>query len=224
MNATLEKLRGGLHISASALKSFLTCPWKFRLQYVEGVRPEFRPSALILGSAVHEAIAAYHASLQAGEVLDPAAVLARFDEALGEGLSGDVPVEFKSGEDVVGIRDTGRALVGTYLREASIRRVVAVERPFSAVLIDPRTNEALEPRLIGQLDLVEQDDDGSITIVEIKTAARRWSAGQVDLDLQGSLYAEAVAQAGLVPDGQEALVRYDVLVNVDGGLNPRHFG
>ncbi len=48
--------------------------------------------------------------------------------------------------------------------------------------------------------------------MEVKTAARRWSAGQVDLDLQGSLYAEAVAQLGLVPEGQEALIRYEILV------------
>ena len=42
---TLDRARAGLHFSASALKSFLICPAKFRYHYVEGATPEFRPSA-----------------------------------------------------------------------------------------------------------------------------------------------------------------------------------
>ena len=52
----------------------------------------------------------------------------------------------------------------------------------------------------------------TVSISEIKTASRRWSTGQVNLDLQGSLYVEAAAQSGLVEKDQEALIRYDVLV------------
>ena len=57
LKKNLEQLRSGLHFSASALKSFLMCPWKFKLQYVEGAVPEFRPSAMVLGRAVHQALA-----------------------------------------------------------------------------------------------------------------------------------------------------------------------
>ena len=75
MHQTLERLRSGLHFSASALKTYLMCPWQFRMRYVVGATPEFRPSALILGSAVHEALAAYHRSLKSGSPLTEAEVL-----------------------------------------------------------------------------------------------------------------------------------------------------
>ena len=45
----------------------------------------------------------------------------------------------------------------------------------------------LEPKLVGFFEMVEEDEDGNVSVVEIKTASRKWSAGQVAMDLQGSL-------------------------------------
>ena len=212
MHETLAKLREGLHISASSLKSFLTCPWKFKLQYVEGAQPEFRASALILGKAVHEAIAVYHRSVQTGQAVDAVKLTSQYDEAFTRELQGEIPVEFKDKESAETLRETGKNLVSLYQRESQLQKILAVEQPFCAELVDPRSGELLEPTLIGVFDLVEEDDEGTVSVVEIKTASKRWSAGQVNLDLQGSLYAEAVAQAGLVEGDQEALIRYEFLI------------
>jgi putative RecB family exonuclease len=212
LKQTIQEIRAGLHISASSLKSFLQCPWKFKLQYVEGALPEFRPSALLLGKAVHEALAFHHQALRVEEPTPPEEVVGHFIASLQSEAQGDIPVQFKNGEDLDSVRETGRGLVELYLREARPQRIVAVEQPFRARLIDPRTGEELEPSLVGVFDLIEKDEEGNVSVVEIKTAARKWSAGQVDGDLQGSLYAEAVAQAGLVPEGREALIRYEILV------------
>ena len=209
---SLAQLRNGLHFSASALKSFLICPWKFRLQYVEGAVPEFRPSTMILGSAVHQALALYHKGLQVQEPLPLAEIRAQFDMAISTEAQSDVPIQFKNGETEDDLRQVGMALVELYCEEAKPKTILAVEQPFKAKLVDPATGELLEPQLVGVFDLVEADDEGTVSVVEIKTAARKWSASQVDLDLQGSLYAEAIAQAGMVPEGQEALIRYEILV------------
>ena len=212
MTLTLERMREGLHLSASALKTFLSCPFKFRLRYVDGAKPEFQPSALILGKAVHAALAEHHLSLMKETRLAPDAVLTCFDENLDREVEIDLPIQFKCGDDLDALRETGRGLVEVYLEEAKIGKILAVEQPFQASLVDPRTGEELEPRLVGFFDLIEEHEDGSVSVVEIKTAARKWSAGQVELDLQGSLYAEAVSRSGLVPDGREARLRYDILV------------
>lgn len=209
---SIQSLRTGKHFSASALKTFLMCPWKFRLQYVEGAIPEFRPSALVLGKAVHEALAAHHQALKDAKPLSEPEVTGHFDATFDAQLDVEIPLELKKNETVDGLRESGRALIAVYLRDAVLGRIVAVEEPFSADLVDPRTGEVLEPTLVGVFDLVETDEEGQVVVAEIKTAARRWSTGQVELDLQGSLYAEVVAQAGLLPNGREALIRYDVLV------------
>jgi CRISPR/Cas system-associated exonuclease Cas4 (RecB family) len=212
MTLSLEQMREGLHLSASALKTFLSCPWKFRLRYVDGAKPEFQPSALILGKAVHAALAEHHLSLMKEKRLAPDAVLTCFDENLNREAEIDLPIQFKGCEALDSLRQTGRGLVEVYLEEAKTGKILAVEQPFQTSLVDPRTGEELEPKLVGYFDLIEEDENGDISVVEIKTAARKWSAGQVELDLQGSLYAEAVSRSGLAPDGRDARLRYDIIV------------
>lgn len=209
---TLAQLRSGLHFSASALKTYLQCPWKFKLHYVEGVQPEFRPSGMVLGGAVHQALAQYHLAVMGKESFDADQLMKAFDDVLDRALDQAVPVQFKKGEDPEALGGTGRGLLEVYHREARFTHIVDVERPFRASLADPRTGEVLEPELVGVFDLIEADDEGTVSVVEIKTAARRWSEGQVNLDLQGSLYAEAVSQLDLVGQGEEALIRYEILV------------
>lgn len=209
---TLDRLRAGLHFSASALKSFLICPEKFRFHYVEGATPEFRPSAMVLGRVVHTALARLHRGLQGGQTIKSQDLLQELDDALEAESQEAVPIQFKNGEDLASMRETGHQLVELYQAECQPRRILAVEKPFRADLIDPRTGEVLEPKLVGVFDLVEADEEGAVSVVEVKTAARRWSSGQVELDLQGSLYAEAVVQAGLLPEGTEALIEYRCLI------------
>ena len=221
--SSLKQLRTGLHFSASALKSFLMCPWKFRLQYVEGAVPEFRPSAMVLGRAVHQALAEYHLAVQAKRPCPETRVLEHLDAAMDSEGKGKIPIRFKDGEGLDGLRKTGKGLVEVYVKQAEFRKIVAIEQPFRASLIDPRTGEELEPKLVGVFDLIEKDEEGNVSVVEIKTAARKWSAGQIDLDLQTSLYSEAVVQAGLVPEGQEARIEYRVLVKNKTPVLDRQF-
>ena len=144
--------------------------------------------------------------------LAPDAVLTCFDGNLSREAEIDLPIQFKGCEDLDSLRETGRGLVEVYLEEATTGKILAVEQPFRTSLVDPRTGEELEPKLVGFFDLIEEDEDGDVSVVEIKSSARKWSAGQVELDLQGSLYAEAVSRSGLAPDGREARLRYDILV------------
>jgi RecB family exonuclease len=59
MSLTLQDLRGLPHTSVSQLKTFLQCPRKYRYQYIDRIRPEFRPIALAFGTAWHHAIGEY---------------------------------------------------------------------------------------------------------------------------------------------------------------------
>src|SRR3990172_6867640 len=70
MNATLKTLhdyRKELHISKSQVKTFLMCPQKYFYQYVVAQKWERKPSALIFGSAIHEAVAEYYRALMTDE-------------------------------------------------------------------------------------------------------------------------------------------------------------
>jgi CRISPR/Cas system-associated exonuclease Cas4 (RecB family) len=214
-NQSIQSLRTGKHFSASALKTYLTCPKKFAFQYVIGAEPEFRPSALILGKAVHEALAVHHAGLKDGKPVPASEIQQQFDATFDSHLAGPIPIHYRENGDADGLRVAGHALVGVYLANSEFRsEILAVEHGWRADLVDPRTGELSDVALVGVFDLVERDEDGQIVIADTKTAAKRWSVSQADLDLQMSVYAEAACQAGLVPEDTDVHVRLDVLVKL----------
>jgi RecB family exonuclease len=88
--------------------------------------------------------------------------------------------------------------------------VVAVESAFAVPLVDQDTGAVLDRDLVGTLDLVESDADGRLVVVDLKTAARKYSDLQVEASLQLSIYSYATAMNGLA-DEQDLRLRFDVL-------------
>jgi putative RecB family exonuclease len=60
----LEDFRSELHISHSQIFTYLNCSLKYYFGYVEGRMPEYRPAAMLFGSAIHAAIARYYKGVQ----------------------------------------------------------------------------------------------------------------------------------------------------------------
>jgi CRISPR/Cas system-associated exonuclease Cas4 (RecB family) len=87
--------------------------------------------------------------------------------------------------------------------------VVAVEQPFKVPLIDPETGEVLERDLVGSLDLLQRDAQG-LVVVDLKTAARRYSDVHVEASLQLTIYSYATAMLGFA-DQEDLRLRFDVL-------------
>jgi RecB family exonuclease len=75
--------------------------------------------------------------------------------------------------------------------------VVAVEEPFAVPLIDQDTGEVLDRDLVGTLDLLERDAEGRLAVVDLRTAARKYTDLQVEASLQLSIYSYATSMNGL---------------------------
>jgi RecB family exonuclease len=83
-----------------------------------------------------------------------------------------------------------------------VRTVLAVEEAFRGPRIDPETREILEHDLVGSLDRLERDADGRLTVVDLRTAARRYTALPVEASLQLSVHSYAAAMNGLSRRGR----------------------
>jgi RecB family exonuclease len=59
--------------------------------------------------------------------------------------------------------------------------------------LDQATGAVLDRDLVGTLDLVEREADGRLVVVDLKTAARKYSDLQVEASLQLSIYSYATA-------------------------------
>ncbi|MEQ1735393.1 MAG: PD-(D/E)XK nuclease family protein [Rhodoglobus sp.] len=193
----------GLYVSVSQLKTYLRCPRQYELRYVRGERPEFTAAALVLGSAVHGALAAFYAGLRDGSPLDLATMLEAFGLAWVAAQPVDRPLQLDKDEDERQVRAEGERMLRVFHAHAARSpqvRPVMIEAPFSVELHDPTTGEILEERLIGVMDLVAEVGD-QVRIFEHKTSARRYSRDQVDHDLQATAYLLAARALGLAVAG-----------------------
>jgi hypothetical protein len=131
-----------------------------------------------------------------------------FVDAWNRELGKDVPVLFDQSESRDRLKDLGKAMIDTFMATAPAPHVVlAVEEAFRAELHDPETGEVL-PDLVGRFDAVVEDEKGRRTILEHKTAARRYAEDKLEHDLQPTAYALAAKLLGL----GEVAITYQVLL------------
>lgn len=190
----LYELRRRPHTSISAVREYLTCPRRYYLKYVREVQPAFKAAASAFGSAWHSTVGYWLTR----EAVDQAELESYFrDDVLGRLRADRVPVLFDDEDENEGrLVDTGIKMLRVFFaRVQRPEHVVGVELPFSLELAHPTTGEVLDVPLIGALDAVIAED-GRKYIWELKTAKRRWSADQVEFDLQVSAYALAARHVG----------------------------
>jgi CRISPR/Cas system-associated exonuclease Cas4 (RecB family) len=66
--------------------------------------------------------------------------------------------------------------------------------------------------LEGVFDLVESDSEKTYAVVELKTAAQRFSSIRLEFDQQATVYSYAMNRMRVATSEKSCLVRYDVLL------------
>jgi putative RecB family exonuclease len=192
--SSLTEMREDLHVSVSQIKCYLRCPRQYQFRYVLGAEPEFVPANLVLGSAVHEGLAAYYRSIMATSESPEFDVCTAAFHATLAGFK-RASLRIQNGDD---LEAQGTALLRVFY-ESTYQDppvVVGVEVPFSIDLNDPVTGEVLEEKLVGALDLVIRESEKNV-VGEHKTAAKKWSKDQIEHEIQLSAYRLVARTLGL---------------------------
>lgn len=193
------------HWSYSAISQFLACPLRYYFQRVIGLPATTVSSGLVLGSAVHHALAEYHRGLQAGWPVNRDclhdALVRGWEHREAEGM-----VIFKSGDSKDDSIALGAALVDVYLQEPPPEKIVQVEQAIIAPMHNSQ-GEFLETPLVAVADLITTVSDG-LKVHEFKTSGRAYSETEANTSLQPTCYVNAVQETF----GESARVEYTVLV------------
>jgi len=184
-------------ISWSQVSTYCKCPMQWRLS--RGVEPEFTPGGLKLGSAIHEALAAYYVAVRKGRSLELDDLLAVFEAAWSR--PEEAPLRFGKGEDDASVRAQAERMLRTFLANVEPGDVLAVELGFTVELSE-------DVELTGFVDLVERRDR-TIWVVDHKTS--RQLPNVAFEKEQASLYVLALREIGFIPDGADVRARFDVL-------------
>jgi CRISPR/Cas system-associated exonuclease Cas4 (RecB family) len=116
-------------------------------------------------------------------------------------------VEEHAKPDEENLLATGVGLVEVYLEQPIPGPIMAVEQPMWVPLTDS-TGEVLEKPLFVVPDLISSSPDQTLTVHEIKTAARAYSEADVASSLQATCYAHALHEVEAI----EPQVEFVVLV------------
>jgi len=184
-------------ISWSQVSTYCKCPMQWQLS--RGVEPEFTPVGLKLGSAIHEALAAYYAGVQEARSPELADLLAVFEAAWVQ--PEEAPLRYGKGENEASVKAQAERMLRTFFDNVDPGEVLAVELGFHIEL-----SEDVELR--GFVDLVERRDD-TAWVVDHKTSKQlpdsAFEKGQA------ALYVLALRAIGVIPDDAEVRTRFDVL-------------
>ena len=179
-------------LSYSAIEEYLDCPERYRLRHVIGL-PTPTHHALSYGSAMHQAVAAFHARRSRGSVMSEEELLSVFRGAWS--VEGFVSREHEEARYAAGCAALVRFRNDQLAEPASI---VAVERPFTFRLGDVRIR--------GRIDRLDDTPDGAV-IVDYKTSdvsdqAKANTRARDSLQLQ--VYAMAhEAETGVAPHAMQ---------------------
>ena len=158
----------------------------------------FRSASLSFGRAFHEAIGLHLLNSSEHQAVPLDELTEVFRRVFVAELAEDaIPVFFDDEDQTAGeLIDKARQMLSVFVEQFPLpTRVIGIEVPFQLDLQHPVTRETAELPLIGAMDVIAEYGPQR-RVLEIKTGKRKWSADQVDYDLQPTIYRRAAIELG----------------------------
>lgn len=203
-NETSMQLTGRDYISHSSISTYQRCPLKYYFRYVKNIPERFVSSALVFGSAIHQALQFHFEELLAGnEAPDLDTLLSVYQD---EWRNRDKDtVRFGKTESISSLGQLAERMLSAFQQSELSRpdeRILGIEEEFREPLIEE------VPDLLARIDLISETDE-KLIVTDFKTSRSRWSEAQArQSGDQLLLYGEIVKE--IFPEKEIAL-RFVVL-------------
>ena len=157
------------YISISRIKTYLNCPMKYMLGYIEKVPKPFKPAGLAFGSVIHSTAEWLNRKISDGEKPDFERVWKIFKSDWFGMSQDEIRFGDRESEETLIVK-ARKMLELLYNRQTNGVIIKEVEMPFQVELVDEETGEILPVPIRGVFDWVEDDD----TLAEMKTSSRKF--------------------------------------------------
>ncbi len=202
----IMELRKKPHLSASAITDYIECGLQYKFFRVDGIKKESVADVLIFGSSVHLVLAEFHQRKMFGEIIPKEEFLKLFEKYWKETFEKEKQVSFKNGNTFNSLLEEGKRLLTVYAEKyvSENFNILAIEEPFRMEI------DGVNLPIIGIMDLVEEDERGTIIITDHKTASRAYSNEEIDKNFQLTIYYMAARRNGY--SDREILLKFDCLI------------
>lgn len=186
------------------MRTFQSCPLKYRFRYIDGLPESCTSSSLVFGSAIHAAIEAYFHALLVGEPLpDLDALMETYRQCWQANQTEQI--QFGASKSAESLEQLARRMLAKFLASDLVQpeeRIIWIEEEWRGELIPGL------PDLLGRVDLILETDE-HVIIQDFKTARFAWSYEQAEESAeQLLLYGDLVRR--LVP-GKALRLRFAVI-------------
>jgi len=202
----IQELRKKPHLSASSINSYLECGLQFKFSRIDKLKADFTADVLVYGSTIHKAIEFVQMNRLSGDSTTTDDAAKFFEKRWREAAEENVDIQYSKGETFISLLNQGKKLMEVYIENLPETgyEVLALEEPFLLQL------DGIDIPIIGIMDMVEEDESGTIIITDHKTAARAYSTEEVDKNFQLTVYHLAARKNGYA--GREIVMKFDCLI------------
>lgn len=173
-----------LYLSKSRLNTYCLCPEKFRLTYIENIKPEKTPTAMLEGSAIHHIV---ENTLVYGKPITD------MPELASKEYWDKVDLDTTEYKDAKAFADAQKKILGEakcFLAQIGKLNTYQMETYFEHPLVNPVTGEVNEGIILrGYADIIDQPEKDIIRIIDIKTSAKSPNMEQANRALELTVYA-----------------------------------
>ena len=202
----LSDLRQMPHLSISAVNSWIDCGLMYKFGKIDKMPMEFKADALEFGTVIHLVLGEYFEKKMVGERMPLKDVHQSFEAHWHRVAEGRTDIQYANGKDFGTLLMEGiDLLTAWYMKLPDDNfKVLGIEEAFSFHI------PGIEIPLIGALDLIEEDDAGTIIITDFKSSKKSYSVSEIDQNQQLTTY-QLAAKANGYAD-REILLRIDCLI------------
>jgi putative RecB family exonuclease len=202
----IHEYRAQPHLSVSQINAYTECGLYYKFSKIDGIIPDYTSDALVFGSAIHHVIAQFQQERMTGTLLTTEELQHLFGTYWREQAEDRTDIRYKAGKNFQTLLNDGYALLAAYSAQfpADTTTVLAIEEPFVFFV------EGLPVPIIGVIDLVEEDDAGTLIISDLKTSGRLYSSAEIDQNMQLTVYHKAARSNGY--HDRDIMLRLDVLL------------
>jgi len=202
----LSELRKIEHLSASSIGTYVECSLMYKFSKIDKIPMEQKSDAMEFGSAIHRTLEEYYLEKLIGEKLLLKDIHEIFENTWKNRAEDKTDIQFTKGHDFKSLEMLGKDLLTVWYNKLPDDNytIIGIEEAFSFCL------PGIPIPFIGAMDLVEEDEAGTIIVTDHKTSGKAYSIDEVDQNQQLTLYQLALKSMGYV--GREILLKFDTLI------------
>lgn len=208
----LSDLRKKDHLSASSIGTYVDCSLLYKFSKIDKIPMESLNDALVFGTGIHKTLEHFYQERMTGVDLLLKDVHEMFDATWKDLAKDNDQIQYSSGHDYKNLLMFGKDLLTAWYNKLPEDNftIIGIEDAFSFNI------PGIPLPFIGAMDLIEEDEAGTIIITDFKTSGRAYSADEVDQNQQLTLYQMALKSMGY--EDREILLKFDTLIKTK---NPR---